>query len=176
MYRKSVAIALIAYLIGFIQTRGQAIPDGITLGTVRLALGMPKDVALSALAKSYELQNLGEGQASSSWLVRTGKDSAAEPIGSVAFKDGKLTTVMKYWTPKDQQRGFEFATNLYGVITSFTNEGKNLCTIETARKQDTGIDSKAIFISCGAKYVRIDITSGAKTGDTTGLAEVLETK
>jgi len=174
MYRKYVAIALIAYLIGFLQTHAQPAPDAVSLGAVKLALGMPKDVAVALLTKSYDLQKLSETQVFSSWLVTT--DKGAEIVGSVAFKDGKLSNIMKYWTPKDQRRGFEFATSLYGLITSFTNEGRNLCAIETARKQDGDIDSKAIFLTCGAKYIRIDVTSGGSAGDTTQLAEVLEKK
>jgi hypothetical protein len=157
-------------------TRGQTTPDDISLGTVRLTLGMAQDAVLATLGKSYDLEKLTEGQQFSSWLVnaRTGTEKLAPPkyVGNVTFRQGKLTTVMKNWAPENQQKGVEFATSLYDVMTSFTNEGRTVCSIETGRKKDPGYDGKAIFVTCGAKYIRIDLLSGPQ-GESTSMAEVL---
>lgn len=155
---------------------GQTTPDDITLGTVRLILGMAQDAVLTTLGKSYELQKLNESQQFSSWAVtaRTSANKLTPPkhVGSVAFRQGKLTSVMKNWAPENQQKGFEFATSLYDVITSFTNEGRTVCSIETGRKNDLGYDAKTIFIICGAKHIRIDLLSGPER-DAVMMSEVL---
>lgn len=156
---------------------GQATQDDIRLGTVRLTLGMPQDLVLTTLSKSYDVEKLNDGPQFSSWLVnaRAGTEKLAPPkyVASVAFRQGKLTVVMKNWAPENQQKGVEFATSLYDVITSFTNEGRTACSIGTGRKRDPGYDGKAIFVTCGAKYIRIDLLSGPQ-GESTNMTEVLE--
>ena len=155
---------------------GQMTRDDINLGSVRLTLGMPQDLVLTALSKSYDVEKLDDGQQFSSWIVnaRAGSEKLATPkyVANIAFRQAKLTIVMKNWAPENQQKGVEFATSLYDVITSFTNEGRTACSIETGRKRDPGHDGKAIFITCGAKYIRIDILSGPQ-GESTSMAEVL---
>jgi hypothetical protein len=155
---------------------GQTNPDDITLGAVRLTLGMPQGGVLATLGKSYDVEKLKEGQQSSAWLVstRTGVDKNAPPkqVASVVFRDGQLTTISKNWAPENQQKGFEFATSLYDAMTSFTNEGRTACTIETARKKEPGYETKAIFVTCGAKSIRIDLLSDQR-GEFTNMAEVL---
>lgn len=157
-------------------SRGQTTPDDISLGTVRLTLGMPQNGVLATLGKSYDVEKINEGPQFSSWLVnaRTGTEELTPPknIGSVAFRQDKLTTVMKNWAPENQQKGVEFASSLYDVLTSFTNEGRSNCSIETERKKDPGYDSKAMFVTCGAKYIRIDILNGPH-GETVTMSEVL---
>jgi hypothetical protein len=155
---------------------GQTTQDDISFGTVRLTLGMPQDVVLTTLGKSYDLEKVNEGPQFSSWFVhaRAGTEKLAPPkyVGNVAFKQGKLTSAMKNWGPENQQKGIEFANSLYDVVTSFTNEGRTVCSIETGRKKDPGYDSKTIFVTCGAKYIRIDLLSGPQ-GESTSMAEVL---
>jgi hypothetical protein len=150
--------------------------DDITLGSVRLTLGMPQDAVLAMLGKSFNLQKLGESPGFSSWIVDEGvsTDRLHPPkyIGNVAFRQEKLTSVMKNWAPGDQQKPVEFATGLYDVVTSLTNEGGTMCSIETTRKKDGGYDSKAIFVTCGTKTIRIDLTKGPER-ESVQLSEVL---
>jgi len=174
---------LIAILMLFVATTatnaehapGQT-PDDITLGSVRLTLGTPQDAVLYALGKSYDVEKLTESPQFSSWLVTaradTEKLTAPKIVANVAFRQGKLTSVLKNWEPENQQKGVEFATRLYDVLTSFTNEGRSNCSIETERKKDPGYDSKAMFVTCGAKYIRIDILNGPH-GETVTMSEIL---
>lgn len=175
MRYKIAAVALLAFSAGYFQAHGQIAQDSIYLGTTRLTLGMPKDAVIAALAGSYEVRNLGEGQVSS-WIVSSKNGPPFKAVGNVVFKDGKLSSVLKYWGPEDQQKGVEFATSLYGVIDGFAKEGRRTCTISVGQKQDPGYENKAMFITCGEKYIRIDIDRSEKTGESADITEVLERK
>ncbi len=174
--RNMVAVfGLLALSFGYFRAQGQGTQDSIYLGGTRLTLGMPKDAVVTALAGSYEVRSLGEGQFSS-WTVSSKNGPPFKSVGNVVFRDGKLSSVLKYWGPEDQQKGVEFATSLYGVIDGFTQEGRRACTISVGQKQDPGYQSKAMFINCGNKYVRIDIGRREQVGEFTDITEVLERK
>jgi len=142
--------------------------DSITVGSLKLMLGLPEEQVLDSLGKSYNVESL-KGS-SSVWLVT---NAHGDVVASVSFKDNKLKSIMKYWTPENQQDGVQFVENLYDLVNSFTNEGKSSCSISAGRQKESGYDGKAVFVTCGAKYIRIDLTKTTKI-KTVGLSEVLE--
>ena len=170
----SLLFCIPAYQGSYQEGRKQSSQDDIVLETVRLRIGMSEEPVLDMLPKSYDLQKAGP-----SWMVSksVSADSKIPPraIGSVTFTDGKLTTVMRYWGPEDQQKGFEFAEHLYDLPNSFTNEGRTSCSIETGRLKQLEFDSRTIFITCGAKHIRMDLLT-KQDGKFTDLSEVLGQK
>jgi len=81
---------------------------------------------------------------------------------------------MKYWTPEDTpDTRVGLANSLFSAVRALEREGRASCTISTNDQQISSYDMKAVFISCGQKYLRIDITKGEK-GDSANVTEVLE--
>ena len=171
MHCKMIVVAILALSLGFVEARGQAVQDSIFLGNVKLSLGMPQETVIAALGRSYQVANGGEDQ--SSFLVTPKNVPPFMVIGNVAFTDGKLTSIMKYWSPEDQKKGVEFATSLYGVIDGFVREGRRTCHIDIGQVQDPGYDARAMFIVCGKKQIRIDISRSGQFGESATITEVL---
>ncbi len=94
-------------------------------------------------------------------------------IGNVAFKDGKLVSVIKEWGPDDQEKGVELASALYGAMAQFVKEGRRSCVIDTGTNQTPQGEIKTAFIACGGKYLDVTITKISR-GETASVTEHLQ--
>ena len=74
--------------------------DQSLLDISRVAIGTPRDVALSGLANNYKLtkEDIGGGQIEV-WLVEKKAASGPTDFWEIAFKDGKLASVITHLSP-----------------------------------------------------------------------------
>lgn len=128
-------------------------PEAISLGSVELRLGMPRDAVLARFAPYYNLQKVG----SDSWIVSPKNQSAREAIGSISFREGKLTAIYREWGPNDQLAGAPFARAIFGVIQQLSQEGKHVCSISVSQTQDPQSELRTAFLVCGGKTVKINL-------------------
>jgi hypothetical protein len=152
---------------------GRPTEDTVMLGSIDLRLGMAESIALERLGEKYDVSEFGRGTYSVWWVKEKVKPSRI--VGSLSFKQGKLTTAMKYWTPvdvPDTQVGF--ADSLFSAVRAFEREGRTGCIVSTAGQPSDSYEVKAVFISCGQKYLRIDITKEENGNSSASIAEVLE--
>ena len=141
----------------------QAGGSSISFGTVDLKTGMQEDVVIAELNKLYDLEKLtGSAKDSSSWVIKS-KVQKSQFYGSISFKNGKLASVMRYWSPDDQQKGYEFAKAIYGLVAQFEKEGNSMCRISVGENNAPQFQAKAAFIVCGPKAMRVDIVEGKGT-------------
>ncbi len=139
-----LTIAFCAY--SFCQTQNK---DSIEFGNTVLRLGTPKVDVLAALEKYYSVdENNG--------IVTTKAGPPYESVGTLIFKNGKLSEVWKQWSPDNQREGYETANNLYGVFNDLQSEGRIHCTLRTGSKQTNGGEVKSVFLLCDGKEVQID--------------------
>ena len=174
MKRTHVLFAIAVLIVIFFGRKalGQPAEESVTLGSIELRLGMAEGIVLERLGEKYDVSEYGRGPYSVWWVREKVKPSRL--VGSLGFKEGKLNTVMKYWTPEDTpDTRVGFANSLFSALRAFEREGRASCTISTGDQQVSKYDMKAVFISCGQKYLRIDITKG-ETGDSANVTEVLE--
>jgi hypothetical protein len=80
-------IGILVLSCGYFRAQGQVTQDSIYLGDTKLTLGMPKDAVITALASSYEVISLGEGQFSS-WGVSSKSVPPFKSVGNVVFREG----------------------------------------------------------------------------------------
>jgi hypothetical protein len=162
----------VALALGTLLLMGQARPqlqDAIALGRARLSIGMPREAAIAELTEDYQVQNEGNN----TWLV-TAKGGGSPAFASVDLENEKVKEARKYWSPNDQQKGAEFATAIYGLIASFSQEGRRNCTISTDESHDPGFDNQRAVISCGHKSIEISITRAPSlAGPSAEIDEVL---
>jgi hypothetical protein len=165
-----VLFLLIVLLLICPIAKGQPLRETIWLGDVELGLGMPRDVVVAKLAESYQLNKT---EADSFWVVS--KDGPPHTVvGNVGFKNGKLSAVLKYWGPEDQQKGLEFANSLYAAIASLSKNAQESCSVNVGETNEPQVERKSAFITCGQRYIRMDIVHNKKGGDSAGITEVLE--
>ena len=136
----------------------------IKFGNKVLRLGMAKDTVLAALVENYSVDENG-------W-VTTKSPYRAE--GQVVFKNGKLVSVSKDWSPSNQQHGYELANNIYGLFKDLQNEGITNCDLSTASNQTATGESKTVFLWCGRKKIGISNVRFLKEGETNGYSIVTE--
>lgn len=148
------------------QTREANAPDMIALGSKKLSIGMPRDTVIAGLSsEGYQMT----GQETDTLLVGT----SSELVAAVEFKEGKVSSVRKYWGPANEVKGVEFARSLYGVLASFSAEGKTDCSISVDQIQEPGWEHKNAYILCGRKAIEIGIGHSAKVGEFATVDEVL---
>ena len=102
------------------------------------------------------------------------KNQPRNAYASVYFKNEKLATIMKYWTVDEQNTDAALGNTLYGAVNTFEREGRTLCRIGTGQSQDPTSETKTIFITCGRKYLRIDVSRLGQQGESATVTEVLE--
>jgi hypothetical protein len=78
---------------------GQPAEDAVMIGPIDLRLGMAENIVLERLGEKYDVSEYGRGTYSVWWVKEKVKPSHL--ISSLSFKQGKLTSVLKYWTPED---------------------------------------------------------------------------
>jgi hypothetical protein len=161
------------------QATGQRKPNPqsdafITMGGMKLELGMAQDTVIAHLADQFTLRKK-PGSADAVWMVFPKVTPPFEALASLSFNNGKLAAVLKYWGPADQQEGVKFAGALYAVLGELTKDN-GTCVISNRVSADVSFEAKAIFITCGDKYVRIDITRTDRSGESAEITEVLDGK
>lgn len=158
--RAQVILSLaVVFTFWFVEAAGQTRQgatshDAIELGATKLSIGMPQDSVIAKLAEEYKVEKEGGG-----WLIEQKEGPPFPPVANIAFENGKLQEVRKYWGPEDQAKGVEFATTLYGLIASFSEEGRRNCIISVGETYGPDYNNKSAFISCGQKRIEISIAA-----------------
>ena len=133
--------------------------NSIAFSSIDITLGMPQDIAISKLTNTYDLTKIYGDDNSSYWRIKAkGQDS--KTYGGVTFKNKKVSYVVKNWKTDDQERNYDFAKALYGLITQLVKERNTNCQLWSGEKIEPQITSKAALIVCGEKTVRIDVIEG----------------
>jgi hypothetical protein len=134
--------------MGYAQTS----PDSIALGTTTLALGDSQASIMQQLGE-YDIQEV-PATSSSQWLVR--EKGTSNAVASIAFVDGRLVSVWKYWTITRPVAGEALANALYGAVHSLEQEAQTGCAIRTR-------EEKLIFVTCGKRYLKIEVGTAQVT-------------
>lgn len=127
----------------------------IEFGSVTLSLGMPQASALAKLTADYTTRDKGEGK----WEVSSSKDRST--VGEVDFTNGKLTGAERYW-PIQPVTASGLAESLYGAMSSFVEEGRTECTIDTWNQHKPDSEAKSASIRCGHKTIGVMIIDAGK--------------
>jgi hypothetical protein len=165
-----VSVLLIC-LVGW-RALGQSADESILLGQIQLRLGMAEGNVLEKLGEKYDVSEYGRSLYSAWWVTEKTKPSRL--VGSLSFKDGILTSVLKYWTTEgtpDTRAGL--ADSLFAAVNAFEREGRTVCMVSTGSQPTSSYDVRAVFITCGRKHLRIDISKGERS-DSASITEVLE--
>ena len=144
----------------------KTLTNTIDFGGVTLSLGMTQDSALAKLNLNYTTRDKGDGK----WEVFSTEDKAT--LGSVDFSNRKLTGAERYW-PIESLTALGLANSLYDVTSSFVEEGRIYCTIDTWNQHKPGSESKLTSILCGHKAIEI-MTVGAGKNNILALTERLK--
>ncbi len=91
--------------------------DQSLLDISRVAIGTPRDVALSGLANNYKLtkEDIGGGQIEV-WLVEKKAASGPTDFWEIAFKDGKLASVITHLSPTLRGDAVGLAQQLFAEL------------------------------------------------------------
>ena len=158
-------------------------PDSISLGdfgpSVRLTLGMPKEAALRSLRESYGVTDLESGGVSVHSKSNPDLRNLDLVYGSVSFKEGRLSSVTKYWNINGPDRGVAVVRAIYGAMSSFGGSTR-ACSVETFDSQEPIMEKRGVAVSCGRRRVAIftnrwAFSSGA-SGESVVLNEVLSSE
>lgn len=152
----AIVVAAVILCLSHFWAYGEEARGSITLGSVRLVLGMPEKAVIAALTPEYDVVNVGG--TGYLWHVQGKHGPPFEVYGSLRFQDGKLIVVQKSWGPENQQKGFELARNLYLALEQLPKDTLSACNIELTQVEDTMNESKYIGLICGDKRVMVAIS------------------
>jgi hypothetical protein len=155
-YTAFIALFLFSAPIATTALFGQQSDDSIVLGGDRFRLGMPKDQVLKLLTSYFDVQGTPGGRntpCDSSCSVIEPGGPPYKFVASVSFKDGRLSSVIRHWSPDDQQAAVPYARALWGAISSLVKDGKTVCTIAAGQNES----SRGAFITCGDRQIHVSI-------------------
>lgn len=133
---------------------------------------MPQDRALAALTNSYTLKPVSPGASGpvDSLLVYDGKTLLA----NVTFRSGRLTSVLKYWDPADQQKGSDLARKFYGAVGSLVKDGYATCTLDIGSSDGPAGEIRTAFVVCGPRSRELSFVRADEGGESSMLVEKLQ--
>jgi hypothetical protein len=143
-------------------------PNAIQFDSVRLTLGMRQAEVFASLAPAYEARGEGDSyvivrkQSATKVGVASDQGASAGVVGSAGFKGGRLVSLAKDWSLRDQGEGSALARSLHGAVAGFgaKQSGCNVNTYTTEVQAPHGADvMKGIRITCGRKTVEMTIHS-----------------
>src|SRR5262245_10398549 len=160
---------VLCVFLGATETGGQQSKPQISFGQVRLELGMPETGVMARLSEHYRLLNTRPGN----WAVMERKP-ALPGVGSVAFRDGRLSSVKKTWMQQPPSGGgagdpVAIARAFYLITSEFIKEGRRTCSIGT----DDSVDGSTAYLVCGEKEIRVFVFRNKQVGTTAMVEEVL---
>ena len=93
-----MASARVLVVFAVLQVASQVHGSDLVVGNVRLQLGMPKDAALSALAKEFEPKEVSVREGKYLLWTKSRVGEISRSAGSVSFANGKLYRATKNWS------------------------------------------------------------------------------
>lgn len=148
--------------------------ESLVLGTVSVTIGAPADQVREAVSKQYTLKlstpdgpDAGPVQSFIVWDGTT-------PIGNLAFRNGHLISVFKYWDPPNQQAGADLAQKLYAAVGSLVKDGHRSCVLDTGASEEPRVDQRVVFITCGHRSLEVSVLRSEEHGTYATVLEKLE--
>jgi hypothetical protein len=126
--------------------------ESIKLGGVTLSIGMVKDKVLEQFI-GYSVRQSG---GNNSWVISTSTGESAW-LGSVFFKHGKLTLVVKSWGSPGSRTAREFMAQAASPIT----KGCAIALVQTPKR---GSSVKLTSVTCGDRRLVFQISDDPKAG------------
>ncbi len=166
-------LALLLVLASGTSVAAQSSEDSIEMCNLTLRLGMPQERVLQQLGQECDIQEMEGGTARNSTWLASEKGKPKNALGSVSFKQARLSIIDKYWTVDEPNTEAAYANALYGAIKGFEHEGEKVCTIKTGQSQNPRGEIKSMFISCGQKYIQLDVIRLGQQGESATVTEVL---
>lgn len=172
--RLACSIALLALASIAAVTQSGVRDDSIAFGSVRLTLGQPQPSALETLRQRYEVRPIDQRGEFSSWSVWTRVKGELSSVGNVWFTAGTLSGASLGWitNQEDEQRAVSFASSLHGAVRELAGDVGRECRVSTGTVQGPGRESRSVFLQCGRKLVRIDV-SKSEFGEFASISEVI---
>lgn len=119
-------------------------------GDVRLSLGQSKDSTLRRLHESFDVGDWEGGQFS----ILSKQGATAGVYGVISFKDGRLSSVTKFWNINGPDRGVAVVQAIRGAMSSFGPLGQE-CSVKTFNNQEPKMEKSGAVVSCGKRQVQI---------------------
>jgi hypothetical protein len=151
----------------------------ISLGATTLAIGMPKDHAIAALATTYRVEPAG----SEDWWAVSSKPpySVTTPysaIGNLGFESGKLVYISKRLFEAGRELSApSFSRAFQAIVAQFvaqeggsgllsgTHQPAVSCLVRTETQDYSTNESKRVVMQCGMKLLVMDWNRSSETED-----------
>lgn len=161
-----LAVLLILVVAAPLGSQPNAKFDSMTFGTSSLRIGMTKDDVTRVLTPAYRLKELGPGPLGSSFMIITTSGPPYDAPGSLYFdSNGFLRSMIRDWSPSDQQAGVLTAEALYNALTHLIpGESHRVCDCSLSLDIQTSPsgESRSVFISNGNKTIAVSIVQNHK--------------
>jgi hypothetical protein len=137
----------------------------ITLGTREVEL-VPK------LQQHYRLRPVPDTE--QAWIIESQKGPTYEIVGSVAFKNGRLTSASKDRSDTHDQGTLGLVTDLASVLKNLADQGYHAAEIRVRETyRGPGVRVQQIESLFGAKRISLPINEGQKYGNSVSLQEII---
>jgi hypothetical protein len=157
--RNATLLILLAVCLG--TGSAQTAPPAIKIGTHDIALGLPADEVIAALAKDYSVQ-ANQDSPTRRWSVSPGK--FFQPIATVYAKGNSIVGVQYMLRGRESNSAQDVFDDLYEAASKLSAEGHSACKLTTWAGYVAESSSAKVGISfnCGVYQIdlrRVQITS-----------------
>lgn len=144
----------------------------LSIGIVRLSLGMDQEVVLNELRKSYNVKE----QEGNYYFVSSGKEPNFKYLGHVTFSNRKLSSIQRDWGSfKLSNTSVEYASTLFAAIESATVVSGSSAKVSTRISRNPDFEVKQIdFVFTDRKITALTTESrDPRYGRQAGISETV---
>ena len=145
----------------------------ISVADTDLTLGMSRADVMKLIPDRYEVRkNETKGI---DWLIAK-KDHPEGPFVALVFAEGKLTQVTNPWldnSTRSSQGGIEVGRAVYGVVSTFVDQGETACVLRLDHTETPTISAKSATVRCGQHDLSVGVAAQAGAGETVEVQESL---
>lgn len=143
----------------------------LTIGAVRLSLGMQKDAALKALSQYYTLKS--QPHLGDMYSIFIGDKPPFKNVGLITFHDGKLNWASRDWADSRTVAASDYASTLFAVIESATVRSGALVTVRTNITRNPEMEIKQIEFVFADRKISTIISDDRNYGKSVGIQEII---
>ena len=137
------------------KSKEEAPSEELCFGAACLHLGMKENDALAILAQDYDVKKISEDKSDTGYLL-TDKEDNTRLLLNLSATDGKLDYIAKDWSPAENTAPAMLQA-IYSLASQIAGSQKLPCTVEARSTKQTDADTKAVFLTCGARYIRMEL-------------------
>lgn len=144
-----------ALLVLLMVHSAKAQEPSLSIGPVRLQIGMPQSATIDSLSRYYTLTEYKPNAYNIAEKERSTITGYMILVGQAVFEKGKLIYASKDWFTSEVLHAYSFAEALHAVVSQMEQRGETMATVKTRAVREPNVTIQEVIIRFGKRQISI---------------------